>query len=791
MYAQNNPNQMAQYLADFIVNQANQGPVQNLVWQLASENNYQNDFFQQRLNTVNEVMQYWSSGGQQADINQVLSTVYYCTCGMTAARYPQVAQQMSQQDYNSWMGWAQQAQALSAELSQFQAQFRRPQYNTTPQYGGVPAVGGRAPMGMNQNPWDVAQAQQQQQQGGWGQPVMQRPGFTNQNPNSSFAVPNMHAAPQRSAAPTRQQPAPYGPRSGGNTSAEGMVSRYGRKGNNDQPAAPASRPTMQVTSSGANQPPQFTTPRQGTWRSRNNVTGEGRFNPDDPKHAPVGREVAEAHENAANARASWDTSNHDWDNDNTIGFNDDMEPPAQSTVSHVQQNHSKEPQFMERISSDPSVPNLLYGRDTENGYFEFTIEDWRTKPDPDFPWEIGYTPSTRTRRIAFDVKRQCYIQVIEENDVKFDDHSIVDKSAAVRNNAASRARTPRDVVNVDQATVVTVNDLTQGRQKIIDARLDAAKETWEHQEQEAREKAKESGNYVAPELVPSREEVAETPLDSEKDEDVLAAMGRLSADQIVTVDLGSESEPDELHALYSAQAQLVKEDLDATDTPLIITKYTETTPFLLNEDEADAAVAKLKLLAPGSSLKNMVEIAKHLTGMVDDVPALLWTAIEDQLTAHVNGILSTELGIEGLNIDSFAEDAPALPDYLRKNKAPKFLEALSRHISEFVSPMFCVSLPKGDDAVSGRTVLLRRESVLAKLNSTSHELGIYADKPEFVITASSAPNIHNLIKRIVEKSAREDGKAGYHKRVLLLEDGVRFTIHQGWMGDDSVFILKR
>lgn len=790
MYAQNNPNQIAQHLADYISNQANSGPIQLAIWQMASHNNYQNEYFQQMVATATEVIQYWGSGGQQVDLGQVISTVYFCKAGMHLARYPQLAQQISQQDYNNWMSWAQQAQGLSAELSQFQARFQQqqPQY-PGPQYG-APQYGQAAPRQQHvpQNPWDAAQAQQQ---GGWGTPPPAARPMYGANSNASFATPASHAAPQH-AAPARQQPAPYGPRSGGNTAAEGMRSRYGRNQTQQAPAQqPASRPVLQVTSSGNNQPPQFTQPRKGAWRSRNNTSEETRFNPDDPKHAPVGREVAEAHENAANARASWATSDHDWDNDNTIGFHEEMEPAPQETVSTVRQNHSKEPQFMERLSSNPDVPNLLYGHDTENGYFEFTIEDWRKQPDPDFPWEIGYTPATRTRRIAYDVKRKCFIQVIEENDVKFDDHSVVDKSAAVRNTAATRARPPRDVVDVEQTTLVTVNDLTQNRQKIIDTRLDAAKESWEHQEQKARDAAKESGNYVAPELTPSREEVIDTPLDSETDEDTLTAMGRLTAAQMVLVDLATESQPDEAHALYAAQSQLVNADLDATDAPVIITKYVETTPFMLNEDEAETALAKLKPLVAGSELKNMVQVATYLNGLVDDIPTLLWNAIDDQLTTHTNSVLTTELGLEGLTIDSFAEDGPALPEYLRKNKAAKFMEALSRHINEFMTPMFCVSLPKGDDAVSGRTVLLRRESVLAKIDSTSQELGIYADKSEFVITASSAPNIHNLIKHIVEKSAREDGKAGYHKRVLLLEDGVRFTIHQGWMGDESVFILKR
>jgi hypothetical protein len=787
MYAQNNQAQeLGQYLVNYIEQQAQAGPVQNYVWQMASQNNYQNEFFQQRLNTLLELVQMWSSGGGQIDINQALTTVYYCVCGTTVARTPQLSQQMNQPEYDGWMQWANQAQQLSAEISHFMAQFQRPQYNVpNPAYG----VGGRGrPQAPVHNAWDAAQ---QQQQGGWGYPSAPSYGRGPANPTAHFATASQVPAARASRGAT---PAPsYKPRSGGTA---GMRGRYGNR-DEQQPVQrqPVSRPVTQVSSSGNNQPPNFTQPRSGTWRSRNNQSNETRFNPDDPRHAPVGRQVAEAHEHAANARASWDVSDHDWDNQNTIGFNDDMEAPPQSTrpsTLTVKPNHSKEPQFMERLSSNPDVPNLLFGRDTDDGYFEFTIEDWRTNPDPDFPWEIGYTPSTRTRRIAFDVKRNCYVQRIEENAVKYEDHEIVDKSAAVKSTAATRARPPRDAVNVDESKVITLGELTAHRQSVIDKRLDAVKETWEHQEEAARQKSKETNSgYVAPELSPSREEAIDTPTPNETEDDALVMVGRLTEQQIVTVDLGTESVNNEAQALYAAQAKLALEHFDSTDVPLLIAKYVETTPFLLNVDEAAHALDKLKLFTKEGKSKNMKELAEHLKNIVDDIPTLLWNAIDAQLTDYVNSILHTELGLTGVSIESFAEDAPALPQYLTDKKAPKFMEALGRHVAEFVSPMICLSIPAGSEELNDRTVLLRRESVLAKLDHTSQELGVYADKAEFVITASSAPNIHKLIGVILKQSAREDGQAGYHKRVLLLEDGMRFTLHQGWMGDDSVYILKR
>jgi len=767
MYAQPNQN-LPQYLADFIQQNANAGPVQQYVWQLATQNTYNNEFFQRMVSTLTEVLQMWSAGGQQADINQAISTVYYCTCGMTATRYPDLAQRMSQADYNAWLQWAQEAQGLSNQINQWQAQanarYAAPAYNTS-----IPAPRGAPQPRPQANGWDAVPYA--------GAPA-QAPGYPSNN-NAAFAVPGQPAGAnprQAAAAPVGNN---YQPRSGGRYSGPA----------HQEPAQSRPNPVLRAAES---QTPQFMKVREGGWRSRSNTSTGGRFNPEDPQHAPVGREVAEQHEAAATAAGSWESSNFEWD-DPKVSFDDEFEQPK----SQVQGNASGTPQFMERISSNPDVPALIFGKETADGYMEFTIEDWRTKPDPDFPWEIGYTPATRTRRIAYDTKRQCFIQCIEENSVNYDDHAILQKSAAVSSTVSSRAHEKnngrRNMFDPATAAVHTLGELVEGRQKIIDGRLEAAKETWELQEEQAREKAKDGVAYVAPELEPSREDAMATATPNESDAEKKLVLGKLAAEQIVNVDLADGVFFSEQHALYSAQSTLVNDNFDASDVPLLVTRYVETTPYLVEKDAEDV-IETLTPFTKQSQLKSMVDMAKELERIAGDIPADLWAAIDGQITEYVNSVLTTELGLE-VTITSFAEDGAALPEYLKTNKGEKFLQALSRNIAEFMAPLRCISVRKDDAGEYGpaveQTVLLRRETTLARLNYTSTELGVFADKPEFVITETSAPTVYNLVSTIMKATLREDGKAGFFKRVLILADGTRFTIHQGWMGDGKVIILKR
>ena len=467
---------------------------------------------------------------------------------------------------------------------------------------------------------------------------------------------------------------------------------------------------------------------------------------------------------------------------------------------------------MERVSSNKDVPALKYGYDTEAGFVEFQFSDWQNGPqDPDFPWELGYVPGTHTRRIAYDVRRKCFIQVLEENTVKYDDHAMMEKSATVRKNAATIAREEqglgRDFNSINPSNVQTLAGLVTQKQSIIDQRLANAKTGWDKQEEKAAEEAKQTGTvYVAPEHKPSREDALATPLDSETDTDRNVADGYLTEDQIVFIDKRTGYLNEE-HAQYGTGAELIENGIDFVDVPAVVTTYAELTPYVLSDAQEDITEYLLPLTTR-TELKNLAEFGKHMQAIADKIPTYLWTLINDQLTAYTNSVLDTELGLD-LKIGSFAEDIVDLPAYLKKTRGEKVLQVLSRHLNEFMGVVCCVLAPdmsensfseisanllaNYNEEVAERTVFVRRPTVLTKLNFTSRELNVYSETDKFTITEQSSGKLFALLKQVIERTGKnEDGiKLGFFKRVLLLEDGSRFTIHEGWMGDGSVIFLKK
>ena len=127
MYTPPNGNQinLGQYLADQISAVSTQGAVQNVVWQKAATNQYQNDYFVQLFNTVTSLTNYWNQTGRREPVGNIVQTVYMCACGHEFARNYGLQSQVTQQEGDSWMQWAQYAVNLDNELTQFENQMRR------------------------------------------------------------------------------------------------------------------------------------------------------------------------------------------------------------------------------------------------------------------------------------------------------------------------------------------------------------------------------------------------------------------------------------------------------------------------------------------------------------------------------------------------------------------------------------------------------------------------------------------------------------------------------------------
>lgn len=764
----------ASWLVQNVQSIAGQGKLQQMLWNLVSQYNGQNQLVQQMVSTFDELYAFWSKTrndlrDQQELLNATTNTVIYGTMARQAQRYPQGLTPQEVELVNQWLGYLAQ---LESQMNQYQQAIYNQRPMQSQQQWGNPQQG-------------VVWQPQQQQQSQWPSGAQQQQ-FTQTPQQFSRHAQASQFQPQHNPSPRRSHFA-----------GSGLLKQAELERQTQTPTEQTPNGDFQFV----NVPPT----RNPSWRPQNRQAENAEaFNPQN--HQPVGREVAEQHHSASSALGSWDNDPIEWHNDpgSVTTFEEDMS---------IKANHSTTPQFMERISSDGNT-NIQYGVEDNGTYREYTIADWMAGPrDPEFPWELAYRPATHTRRIAFDVKRQCYVQIIEENAMKIDDHVTLQTSSAVRpETLATKQRREsgrtRDLFNADTLPAENLTVLLAQRQEILDARLNSAQPGWDEQVQSAVEDAKERNvAYVAPEPKPSRDEVLSKPLSSESLEHIRLAGGDVGNNTIINLGTLDSGQLTEAHAVYAAKADIVTHDVFANNSAGIEFQYTELTPYILLEEQADEIKELLAPLSITTDIKTPASHAEYLASLAGKIPDDLWIIINDQTTAYVNKLLVTELGLDVCNIDSYASDMPELLPYLENNYGKKLRDGIESHINELMQVLCSVVPPdlteesfaklstniqgQLSDAIADRTVFVRRETTLLRIHVTGAELGLQANSNKFAVKESSSPTLYRILKNHLKRTNRQDGKAGFYKRVLLTDDSVRFTIHEGWLGDGSVIILRK
>ncbi len=758
---------------------------------ILAENGFNNPAAYSLVDTWNELYNFWratrahefinNDGALQENVN---TTVMMCFLAHQVSKYPNLQQTLTQQAADTYNQWLSLSTQLEAEMDSY---YRTPQmrgyqqqpnmYQTQPQQNYVDP---RFQRGMSPAQFANRQYSGYQQQGYTQQPNMYQQ--TYQQP-----TPQQQPAYQRPAAQPVQQ--------------QSYVSNNGRThhryGSSQQQAPQPThqpQPTGQATvgrkyEAKTAQPVQQSQP--------NNPQYQRTLTPQQQQHAQQmhdswqvevasaptatmkGRDLAEARHG--------DVTSGSWDGD---------------VISGDHSFDAMAPLFEERISSTNGGARLTYVNADGK---PFTIDDWRKKPDPDFPYELGYAPRTHRRIIAWDHKKECYIQLVEEHgQVDYDAHKQLEGSAVVRKRtSAERERNPFDPAG---AKVTTLGGAIERRQEIIDRRVAAAQEAWAKQEAEAAEAAENGNAYVAPDLIPPADVVESTPLPEETQDEIDAGSGRLDNGVLDAGSLKNAYISIE-HALYGLRAGNVLADLDDNQVSSTEFVFHEVTPFILDCGDYDFVRSQLTELTPESKIRTLLDIPVHLKKIAKLVPQELWTKYNDQATIYINSILANELNLEGVSIDNFADDLAELPGYL-KSKYPAALEALTKNGGKLFRNLMCI-LPAvtmesyekiarnlyGDqtEQLNERSVFLARKVAVAKVKASTEQLGLYSDSRSCAVTEKSHPELWHMLGGILSRNAERiereefDGAAQY----LVTSDNALFTIHENWLSDDVDTIIVR
>jgi len=187
----------------------------------------------------------------------------------------------------------------------------------------------------------------------------------------------------------------------------------------------------------------------------------------------------------------------------------------------------------------------------------------------------------------------------------------------------------------------------------------------------------------------------------------------------------------------------------------------------------------------------------------------LWVRINKRMTELVNRVLSFNLSLTGLSIESYADDIPELIGILRDS--PKYgeviLKAFKNNESYLIHSVFETTL--ADDEIASLESLflpddtgnevdpnkvkpvfthLIKAASFTFLNCLAHELRIeLAPKCGSMLTQSLTPVMYDIAKGIVEETNAVEETTFAHHYIQTL-DGKILEIDTGFIGEDSYLI---
>jgi hypothetical protein len=185
----------------------------------------------------------------------------------------------------------------------------------------------------------------------------------------------------------------------------------------------------------------------------------------------------------------------------------------------------------------------------------------------------------------------------------------------------------------------------------------------------------------------------------------------------------------------------------------------------------------------------------------------LWHKVNDRVTALVNRVLSFNLSLTGLSIDSFAIDLPDVLNYLKGTYGEIVLLAFTKNQDYLIRSMFEKITDSMVEDVDGIFITPPEEGVINEpgsttpvfthlannasftfLNCLSHELSIEFDKDQpALLTQALTPVLYALVKDLIDESkSMIDGLTAQFFIQTL--DGKIMEVDNGFIGDDTFLI---
>lgn len=218
---------------------------------------------------------------------------------------------------------------------------------------------------------------------------------------------------------------------------------------------------------------------------------------------------------------------------------------------------------------------------------------------------------------------------------------------------------------------------------------------------------------------------------------------------------------------------------------------------LRNSVNLEDAATFIESMLDGTSTKSSINV--HLKTVPADIVGY-FSAINSKLTLAVNELISINLSLCGLSIDSFCKDYTELGDYISGKYGDTYLRAFQRGSMNILKRFISKYDGDHDDLLAIMGVdpeQCGKENVVeAMIDSYSvtaipyfmESLKIDPTNGPILIKSGRQPTLHALIKIIFDQAKNQNEVFTGHYIVFL--DGRRLRVHEGLIGQECYLVTR-
>lgn len=201
--------------------------------------------------------------------------------------------------------------------------------------------------------------------------------------------------------------------------------------------------------------------------------------------------------------------------------------------------------------------------------------------------------------------------------------------------------------------------------------------------------------------------------------------------------------------------------------------------------------------------RDFTEAQKKFLAVKELLEPLAWYMLNDKLTEFVNEIVRVELGLQGVSIDSFADDIIALIEDIEKHDGPTYANKLRAQTRRVMRSSCHVLTERMRDQYAQRLEypvekpeLIEDVVVFGELNSVievpwmSGDLSIAVTAEGSAILESSMPQLYKTVQELFNRSDKLKRHA-VRSYSILTADNVRFKLHRSLLTEDFYLISRQ